>query len=226
MEIRKIQGILISSLFIVGLAGCSNSSSWKNADNSPWKSKRDSEVINTEEFVEVSLDEAAEVNSMEEAPVFEEVMAEPEMVAQPELESLSSFDPEPVPVESMSAFERLELEAASPQVEPEIIEVTVAEEVPSARDAGSDIMSASPSDYAVQVYAGRQLGNVNRYISSHGLENMQIVKTDRDGDVIYVLVSLYADRASAKQALVDLEQSTGSTPWIRPVSGLQNIVAQ
>jgi septal ring-binding cell division protein DamX len=55
---------------------------------------------------------------------------------------------------------------------------------------------------------------------------MQIVKTDRDGDVIYVLVSIHADRESAKQALNDLEEKTGSKPWIRSVSSLQNMAVQ
>ena len=218
MEIRKIQGIIISSLLLLGLAGCSGSSTY-GGDDSPWKSKRNSEQSN-EEFVEVSLDDSIEVNSIEEMPTTDEMMSEPEMIESPELESISDFDPEPVPVEEMSAFERLEMNESAPEVAESI------EEAPSARATGSDIMSASPSDYAVQVYAGRRLANVNRYISSHGLDNMQIVKTDRDGDVIYVLVGLYADRASAKQALIDLEQSTGSTPWVRQVSGLQNIVAQ
>ncbi|MDH5611613.1 MAG: SPOR domain-containing protein [Gammaproteobacteria bacterium] len=219
MEIKKIQNIVMSSLLVAGLAGCSNSSSISQTDSSPWKSKRSAEAAASTEFVEVSLDEAVQVNDMEQAPVIEETMVEPEMVAQPELESLSDFNPEPVPVESMSAFERLE--SKNVQVEPEM---AVVEGMPGI--VGSDIMSASPSAYAVQVYAGRKLANVNRYISSHGLDNMQIVKTDRDGDVIYVLVGLYADRASAKQAVDELEQSTGSRPWIRSVGSLQSIAAQ
>ena len=84
-------------------------------------------------------------------------------------------------------------------------------------------MSASPSDYAVQVYAGRKLANVNRYISSHVLDNMQIVKTDRDGEIIHVLVSIHDDYESAVQASIDLEESTGSTPWVRSVAGLRNM---
>ncbi|MDH5386836.1 MAG: SPOR domain-containing protein [Gammaproteobacteria bacterium] len=212
MEIRKIQGIIISSILLVGLAGCSSSSTY-SGDDSPWKSKRSSERSN-EEFVEVGLEDSLEATSIDGMPTTDEMMSEPEMMESPELESISDFDPEPAPVEGLSAFEQLELNEATP----------VIEEAPSA--VGSDIMSASPSAYVVQVYAGRNLANVKRYISSHGLDNMQIVKTKRNGDVIYVLVGLYANRASAKQALIDLEQSTGSTPWIRQVSELQNIVAQ
>jgi len=214
VEIRKIQSIMMSSLLVAGLAGCSNSSSTSQADNSPWKAKRDAETANatSSEFVEVSLDEAVQVDGMEQAP----------MVEEPGLESISDFTPEPMPFESLSAFEKLELEAATPEVV--AIEPEPVEEVASI--TGADIMSASPTAYAVQVYAGRKLANVKRYISAHGLDNMQIVKTDRDGDVIYVLVGLYADRTSARQAVDDLEQSTGSRPWIRSVGGLQRIAVQ
>ena len=223
MEITKIQGIIISSLLVLGLAGCSNSSSWSQDDGSPWKSKRDAEMTNasSEEFIEVSVDEAVDVNSMEEMYVAEEAMAapemiEPEVIAQPELESISEFDPEPVPVEEMSAFEKLEQGVA----EPEVLEVA---EVAAVSAVTTDIMSASSTAYAVQVYAGRVLANVNRYQSDHDLDDMQIVKTDRDGEIIHVLVGVYDDYESAVQASIDIEQSTGSTPWVRSVAGLQNM---
>ena len=237
MEIKKIQGIIISSIFVAGLAGCSNSSSWTEEDDSPWKAKRDAQTADygSEEFVEVSLDEVAEVNSMEEVVVTEEVVYEPEMVesemaGQPALESISDFDPEPVPVEELSAFERLERDSMAAQAEPEPVAETVEiETVDVASDVqavDSDIMNASASAYAVQVYAGRKLENVNRYISTHGLDYMQIVKTDRDGDVIHVLVSIHDDRDAAVQEASNIEESTGSKPWVRSVAGLQVIAAQ
>lgn len=193
MEIKKIQGILISSIFVVGLAGCSNSPSWRDADNSPWKTKRGSESASLEEFVELSPDDA---------PFDDTAMLEPER------ESMFETDPvltepglvEPVPVEYL-------------------------EEVPSSSVVGSDIMSAPASAYVVQAYAGRKLNNVNGYKSSHGLDQMQIVKTNRDGDILYVLVSLHDGLESAKQASFDLEQRTGSKPWVRSVTGLQRIFA-
>lgn len=230
VEITKIQNIVMSALLVAGLAGCSNSSSISHDDSSPWKAKRDAATANaaSTEFVEVSLDEAVQVNSMEQMPVMETVMAEPEMVqsemtAQPELESVAEFNPEPVPTESLSAFERLEQQNAMPVTAPEVAEIDTAS---TSNLAGVDIMSAPPSAYAVQVYAGQKLANVNRYISSHGLVNMQTVKTQQDGQVLYVLVSIHADRQSAMQALNDLEQKTGSKPWLRPVSGLQSIAVQ
>ena len=235
MEIRKIQSVIISSLFVVGLVGCSSSSSWNRGDDSPWRSKHDAERANvdSEEFVEISVDEAVEANIVEEAPVAEEAMAEPEMVepemvAQPELESVSDFDAEPVPVESMSAFERLEAGIAEPEPVPveempaEIIE-PVEEEVTTESAEASDISGVSSRSYAVQVYAGRVLANLNRYKEAHALDDMEIVKTDRDGDIIYVLVGIYDSFSAAKQAVIDIEERTGSAPWVRSVSGLQDM---
>ena len=193
MEIRKIQGILISSLFVVSLAGCSSSPSWRDADNSPWKTKRDTESSSLDEFVELNLDEA---------PFAETTMPEPEQESMFETE-LVLTEPglaEPVPMESL-------------------------DEVPSPSVAGSDIMSAPASAYVVQAYAGRKLNNVTDYKSSHGLDQMQIVKTNRDGDIMHVLVSLHDGLESARQASFDLEQRTGSKPWVRSVTGLQRIFA-
>ena len=222
MEIRKTQGIIISFLLVAGLSACSTSSSY-SGDDSPWKAKRDAERASapTEEFVEVGLDQAVEVNAMEEMPVAEEAMGRPGMetdaMLQPELESVADFNPEPVPVEGMSTLERLELESAAPQ---EMIE----EVAPVS--AGSDIMNAPSSAYAVQVFAGRRLSNVKRYQETHGLNAMQIVATDHGGDTIHVLVGIYADRSSARQAAEDIEVSTGSRPWVRSVAGLKNMAVR
>jgi len=159
VEIKKIQGIIISSLFIAGLSGCSGSSSYTQND-SPWKAKHEAERADvvSEEFVEVSMDDALEVNGMDEAPVIEEVMPEPEMIesemeAQQELESVADFDAtlEPVDVETL------------PMEEMEPMPVETVEATEAVVTSSSDIMSASPSAYAVQVYAGRILSNVNRY---------------------------------------------------------------
>ena len=235
MEIRKIPSILLCSALAIGLSACSGSQ--YREDDSPWKSKRGAEPTDTssEEFVELSPDEEAELNAVDGDIATEEMMvdssmAEPDMVeseaaADSELETFSDFDPEPVPVESMSAFERLE--AGEPvETESEVVAVEAVEEAPAVEVSDSDIMSSSSSGYAVQVFAGRVLANLNRYVSTHGLENMQIVKTDRDGDIIHVLVSIHDSREQAEQAMMDIEESTGSKPWIRSVAGLQNMTVE
>lgn len=204
MKIRKMQGVIISSFCVIGLVGCSNSSSWRQGDDSPWKSKRDTEITSTssEEFVEIGLDDAVEQNAADEIYTDPELMLdleslEPEVLAEPELESISDF-------------ENLEVEAAEPVV------ATVA----------NNIMDVSSTAYAVQVYAGRVQANVKRYQSSHRLDDMLIVKTNRDGDILYVLVGVYNDRAAAMQAVKDIEQSTGSKPWMRSVAGLQSMFVE
>ena len=241
MKIKKAQGIIIGSLIAAGLVGCSGSSTYNRDYDSPWRAKHDAEksAASTEEFVEISLDDSVEVNTMEESLAAEDEMPETAMMdsqidVAPELESVSDFEAEPVPVEEMSAFERLEMEAAMAAAEPETELAEVVEEetvetvevVDEPVAAGSDIMSAPPKSFAVQAFAGRVLGNVTRYQNDHGLHNMQIVKTDLDGEIIHVLVSIHNDYESAVQAMVDLEDKTGSTPWVRSVASLQNIAAQ
>ena len=52
------------------------------------------------------------------------------------------------------------------------------------------------------------------------------VRTLRDGVKLYVLVSLHEDRHSAMNAAADIEQRTGSTPWVRTIAGLQKLATQ
>lgn len=217
MEIRKIHISIICSLFVVGLSSCSNSSS---SNKSPWESKQEAESGNvvSEEFVEVSMDQPEALNSKDDVAIVELAATEPEIVALPELEALPDFEsalvqePKPVLVEPMS----------------DTLEITNTEaikDVPNV-DNISDIMNVPSSAYAVQVYAGKALANVNKYRSDHGLDYMQIVATERNGEIMHVLVGIYDDRKSAMQASVDVEASTGSKPWVRSITGLQKAAAK
>jgi septal ring-binding cell division protein DamX len=87
-----------------------------------------------------------------------------------------------------------------------------------------EIMSMSSDAYAVQVTAMNDIASVQRYQAKFGLEDLTTVKTDRNGSVIYVLLSLQKDRTSADVAAAELEMKTGSKPWVRSVAGLQKIV--
>ncbi len=91
---------------------------------------------------------------------------------------------------------------------------------------GNDIMALAASSFAVQVYAGASEESVARYQNAHGLDDLWTVETERDGAAIYVPVSIQDDRASANQAAADLEQKTGSRPWIRSMAGLQKIAVE
>jgi len=89
-----------------------------------------------------------------------------------------------------------------------------------------EILAMPSSNYAVQVYAGKTTDSVERFKSNNGLENLMTVRTDRSGSIVYVLVDVHPDRATANAAATNLEITTGSKPWVRSVAGLQKIVAE
>jgi septal ring-binding cell division protein DamX len=105
---------------------------------------------------------------------------------------------------------------------PEVIIPVVVEEM----SPEQEIMAMSETNYAVQVYASKTTDSVEKFISEKGLEGMKMVKTDRSGSIVYVVVDIYPDRATANAAAVDLETKIGSKPWVRSLAGLQKIVAQ
>lgn len=131
-----------------------------------------------------------------------------EFVAVP-VEEPAMVEPEPLPV--------MEEPVAMPEPEPIPEPETVVE------SPAMGIMSMPASGYAVQVYAGKTEKSVIRYQGTYALQDLMMVKTEREGEIYYVLVSAHEDRASANQAAADLEQKTGSRPWVRPLSGLQRI---
>ncbi|PCJ84206.1 MAG: hypothetical protein COA54_14290 [Thiotrichaceae bacterium] len=107
--------------------------------------------------------------------------------------------------------------------EPEMIApVVVMEELTPEQE----VMALSGSGYAVQVYAGKTVESVEKFRSSKDLSGLTAVKTDRAGSIVYVLVDLHEDKASANSAAANLEAITGSKPWVRSIAGLQKIVAQ
>ena len=95
-----------------------------------------------------------------------------------------------------------------------------------AQSAEEEIMNMPGTNYAIQVYASKTVESVDKFKTSKGLEGLMTVKTDRSGSIVYVLVDIHPDRASANAAAGDLEAKTGSKPWVRSVAGLQKIVAQ
>jgi septal ring-binding cell division protein DamX len=119
-------------------------------------------------------------------------------------------DPEPIMME--------EPEMAP---EPEVIAVVVEELTPE-----QEILAMPSSNYAVQVFASNTADSVEKYKTEKGLENLMSVRTDRSGSIVYVLVDIHPDRATANAAAADLEIKTGTQPWVRSVAGLQKIVAE
>jgi septal ring-binding cell division protein DamX len=105
---------------------------------------------------------------------------------------------------------------------PEVIMAVVVEDLTPEQE----IMSMPGTNYAVQVYASKTAESVDKFISEKGLDGMKMVKTDRSGSIVYVLVDIYADLATANAAAVEIETKIGAKPWVRSLAGLQKIVAQ
>ena len=143
---------------------------------------------------------AAASSSAEDVAIVEEpvLMIEPEPVREP------MYIEEPVPV---------------------VAAVVVPEPEPVPQSPEERIM-AMDSGYAVQIYASSKLSSMEKFKVNHGLEDMLSVRTDRDGSIIYVLVSTHPDRASANVVAADLEMKTGTKPWVRSIQGLQKVVAR
>lgn len=120
------------------------------------------------------------------------------------------------------------LEEAAPVMEPEPVMFSEPEPEPVMMPATpeEEVMSMDDKAYAVQVAAMNDVPSMRRYQTRFGLEDLTTVKTDRNGAVIYVLLSLHQDRASANQAAAELELKTGSKPWVRSLAGLKKIVVQ
>jgi len=127
---------------------------------------------------------------------------DPVLLADPEPEAIAMQEPEAAPA-------------------PMVIVPVVVEEDP----ANQDIMAMLSTNYAVQVFAGNTLESVENFKSSKDLADLTTVKTDRSGSIVYVLVDIYPDRATANAAAAELEIKTGTKPWVRSLAGLQKIVA-
>ena len=118
--------------------------------------------------------------------------------------------------------EAIVMEAPESAPAPEVIVPVIVEDEPVATQ---DIMQMLSTNYAVQVFAGTTVDSVENFKADKDLADLTTVKTDRSGSIIYVLVDIYPDRATADAAAADLEIKTGSKPWVRSLGGLQKIVA-
>jgi len=120
-----------------------------------------------------------------------------------------------------------------PYIEPFTIEepvpVVAAVAVPEAEPvplSPEEQIMAMDTGYAVQIYASSTLDRTDKFKADHGLDDMLAVSTDRSGSIIYVLVSTYPDRDSANVAAAEMQQKTGTKPWVRAIEGLQKVVTQ
>jgi septal ring-binding cell division protein DamX len=137
-------------------------------------------------------------------------------------------------VEDVAVIEEpVVIDEPEPYLEPVMIEepvpvvaaVAVPEPDPVPTSPEEQIM-AMDTGYAVQIYASSTMSSMDKFKSDYGLDEMLAVRTDRGGSVVYVLVRPTPDRSSANNVAAELEQITGTKPWVRAIAGLQKVVAQ
>jgi septal ring-binding cell division protein DamX len=209
--IKNTHKITLANVLIFGLSACSNTPApWTQVDDSPWGNKHEAQSQS------IPADTIADDTSLND-PV---LLADTELTMETEAITMQAPDaassPEviaPVVVEDEPAAEMEQMPA-----------VVVAEE--TQRTGEQDIMAMLSSNYAVQVYASKTVESIEKFKTSKGLDDLFIVKTDRSGKIIYVLVDVYPDRTAANAAATELEIKTGSKPWVRSLAGLQEIVAK
>lgn len=153
----------------------------------------------------------SETSAASERTAEEPVMVEePMVIDEPMEESMPERFAEPIMIE---------------EPVPVVATVAVSEPEPEALSPEERIM-AMDTGYAVQIFASSAMSGIDQFKSDYGLDDMLAVRTDRDGSVMYVLVSPQPDRNSATVVAADLQQKTGTKPWVRAIQGLQKVVAQ
>lgn len=207
LTIKTIRNIVLGQFVIVGLIACSSSPApWTQVDDSPWGSKRKAEAE--------SLSQDAKS------------MSDPVLLG----------EPEPVKIEDdmvkgtdMPEVTSVEAEVVAPVVtEPATVETVVVEPVIVETQATTEqeLLALPASDFAVQVYAAKSTASVDKFKNAKDVQELRTVATYRSGSIMYVLVDIYPDLASAKAAAKELEARTGAKPWVRSMAGLQKIIVQ
>ena len=142
----------------------------------------------------------AEASAVSASALSDTSLNDPVLLADPEPEPIVMQEPEAAPA-------------------PEVIAPVVVEDEPSSQD----IMAMLSSNYAVQVFAAKNIESIEKFKVNKDVSELTTVKTDRSGEIMYVLVDIYPDKASADAAAVELENKTGAKPWVRSLAGLQKI---
>ena len=200
--IKTIRGVAATNLIILGLVGCSNTPApWTQQNDSPWGAKHEADAKNT----------------VSDQAVSDAALIDPALLAylKPEPEPISEPEPEP-------KSELIVMQAPEAAPAPEVIIPVVVEDAPGTQD----IMAMLSTNYAVQVYAGATAESVEKFKTNKGLTDLMTVKTERSGSIVYVLVEIHPDRATANEAAATLESKIGSKPWVRSLAGLQKIAVQ
>lgn len=210
---KTIRTAVITNLLIAGLAACSTAPApWTETNNSPWSAKHEAEqssvpsdtvVTDTTLDDHVLLSEPEAVTPVAPAAMEKSNTTTAGTTATDTTVTNTTAAPAPVPVATAETTATPVAEKMTPE---------------------QKVLAMSANSYAVQVYASNTIKSMNKFKTDKGLDELKTVKTNRDGKVVYVLVDLQPDRASARQAAKYLKEKTGTKPWIRSVAGLQKII--
>ena len=174
-------------------------SACSHSEPAPWKVADDSPWSAKREAEKERVDEGSSID----------MTADPVLIAETESE--------PTALEPVEATETI---VETEPVAEEVAVVAVEEKLTPEQA----LLAMDSSAFAVQVYASNTEESMDRFRKDRGLEDLMVLKTDRDGKTVYVLVDIQPDRASAEQAAGFLAKKSGSKPWVRSVAGLQKIV--
>lgn len=196
ITIKKIFSLAAVSMLTTGLASCSSSPA-------PWTQENDSPWQSKRDAEATAETPPADTYN---DPV---LLADPEPLAEPIAEPIVMEEPEPAPA-------------------PEVIVPVMVEDNMAAEGmtAEQEVMNLPGSNFAVQVYASKTVESAEKFKADNDLSGLKVVKTDRAGEPIYVVVDIHPDRATATAAASDIEAKTGSKPWVRSIAGLQKVVMQ
>ncbi len=215
---KTIRTVVITNLLIAGLAACSTAPApWTETNNSPWSAKHEAEqssVPSDTVVTDTTLDDHV-------------LLSEPEAVtpvAPAAMEKSNTTTAGTTASDTTVTDTTTAPTSATTAPVPVATAETTATPVAEKMTPEQKVLAMSADSYAVQVYASNTIKSMNKFKTDKGLDELKTVKTNRDGKVVYVLVDLQPDRASARQAAKYLKEKTGTKPWIRSVAGLQKII--
>jgi len=143
-------------------------------------------------------------------------------------DSSSEMEKQYEPIEAVSSQEAnmveasavADLDALPEEVKNEDVVEPVADPV-----VGGGILDVPASYYTVQLIASVDIDRVYKFADQNQLSIKYIVPTNRDGLVWHVLLlDVYPDRESAVIGKNEVESTLRTTPWIRSVGSIQQLM--
>lgn len=168
------------------------------------------------------------LSSCASAPSEEESVNEPIYIGQQ-----WPTQPEPMPAEEPMAAEPMPMEATTEQsqleessgIMPPVQEEPVMVEVTEPEPVADDIASMPAEHFAVQILASSKFDKLAPFARHYGLDDKLTAEITVNGKTWYVLLlGVYPTLEEAKEAMTSVSERLSTSPWIRTVGSLQNIM--